>query len=258
MYNWRILCDTTFPVPGIYTARSEVTEMLISLLLALLLAGSQQGGTSSSQANVSSPLPDATKLLRAKDQALLDAIAPGDVKTWDAAMAEGAIYVDENGQIMQRAEFLKQLTPLPAGASGTIKISDYSASLHENVGTVIHTDDEEENYHGEMLHARYLTTETWQNTGGDWKLLLVHVYAVLHDPPEQKLNAQELDTYVGKYTAGDLTYTIRREGDHLVGEREGRPSAKLSAELRDVFFVAGQPRTRKIFQYDASGKVTGF
>ncbi len=205
--------------------------MLISLLLALLLAGSQQGGTSSSQANVSSPLPDATKLLRAKDQALLDAIAPGDVKT---------------------------LTPLPAGASGTIKISDYSASLHENVGTVIHTDDEEENYHGEMLHARYLTTETWQNTGGDWKLLLVHVYAVLHDPPEQKLNAQELDTYVGKYTAGDLTYTIRREGDHLVGEREGRPSAKLSAELRDVFFVAGQPRTRKIFQYDASGKVTGF
>jgi hypothetical protein len=25
-----------------------------------------------------------------------------------------------------------------------------------------------------------------------------------------------------------------------------------------VFFVAGQPRTRKIFQRDAAGKITGF
>jgi hypothetical protein len=206
---------------------------------------------------VNSP-SEITKLLRFKDQALLEAIAPGDVKAWDAALTDGAVYVDENGQIMQRAEFLKQLTPLPAGASGSIKISDDSASFQIDIAIVIHTDDEAENYHREMLHAQYLMTETWQHGGGNWKLLLVHVYAVLHDPPEQKPSTEELDAYIGKYSAGDLTYTIRRDGDHLVGEREGRPSAKLSAELRDVFFIAGQPRTRKIFQRDASGKITGF
>jgi hypothetical protein len=28
--------------------------------------------------------------------------------------------------------------------------------------------------------------------------------------------------------------------------------------VRDVLFIPGQPRTRKIFQRDADGKVTGF
>ena len=38
-----------------------------------------------------------TNLLRAKDQALLDAIAPGDRKVWDDVLAANAVYVDENG-----------------------------------------------------------------------------------------------------------------------------------------------------------------
>jgi ketosteroid isomerase-like protein len=225
--------------------------MIIQLLLAVFLAGAP-------------PIPfansaeDVTKLLRAKDQALLDAIAPGDTKTWDAALADNAVYVDENGEIIQRAEFMKQLQPLAAGASGKLVIDSYEVSLHGDVATVIHTDDEEENYHGQILHARYLTTETWQKTAVDWKLLLVHAYAVQHDPPAQKLPPAELDAYTGQYRAGDLVYIVRRENDHLVGGREGKAGATLNAEVRDVFFVAGQARTRKIFQRNHSGKVTGY
>ena len=199
-----------------------------------------------------------TAALRAKDQALLDAIAPGDAKVWDAALAPDAVYVDENGQTIERADFIKQITPLPAGASGTIKISSYSAKILGDTAAVIHTDDEEENYHGQMLHAQYLTTETWAKSADDWKLLQVHTYAVMHDPPAVKLSTQELDQYAGTYTAGDLTYTIARDGNHLTGTRSGRPLATLEAELRDVFFIAGQPRTRKIFQRDGEGKITGF
>jgi hypothetical protein len=29
-------------------------------------------------------------------------------------------------------------------------------------------------------------------------------------------------------------------------------------EVRDVFFVAGQPRTRRVFLRDAAGRITGF
>ena len=32
----------------------------------------------------------------------------------------------------------------------------------------------------------------------------------------------------------------------------------LQIEVRDVLFVAGQARSRKIFQRDAGGKITGF
>jgi hypothetical protein len=130
--------------------------------LALLLALAPQTSTS--------PAPKTADLLRAKDQALLDALAPGDRKLWDEALSSDAMYVDENGAITNRAEFLKQLDPLPAGASGNIKIDSYSAQISGDLATVIHTDDEQENYHGQALKARYLMTETWQNQRGEWKL----------------------------------------------------------------------------------------
>ena len=203
--------------------------------------------------------PDLTQEFRARDQALLDAIAPGDVKAWDAVLAADATYVDENGVIMNRADFLKQLTPLPAGVSGHINISAYSFRQSGDVATTIHTDDEDEFYHGQHLKAQYLTSETWQLQNGSWKLLMVHAYSFLKEPKTIVLSSSELDAYVGRYSGGpDLTYTIRKEGDHLMGEREGRPAAELKAEIRDVFFVSGQLRTRKVFDRDSAGRVTGF
>ena len=53
------------------------------------------------------------KQLRADDQALLDAIAPGDKAVWERLLAQDAVYVDENGAVMHRAQFLAALKPLP-------------------------------------------------------------------------------------------------------------------------------------------------
>jgi hypothetical protein len=234
--------------------------MLFRAALTLLLVGGQLGAAPKLGRETSpSRTPGGVeRLLRDKDQALLNAIGAGDAKTWDRALAFGAIYVDENGEVMQRDQLLKQMMPLPAGTSGSIKIVSYRLELHGDVAIVIHTDDEEENYHGQSLTARYLTTETWQKSAADWKLLCAHTYAVLRDPPAIALGPAELDGYTGRYAAGDLIYVIRRDGDHLVGAREERPAAQLNAEVRDVFFIKGQPRNRKMFQRDQHGQVSGF
>jgi hypothetical protein len=198
-------------------------------------------------------------LLRKKDQTLLDAIAPGDRKVWEAALASDAVYVDENGVTMDRAEFLKQLDPLPAGASGSLHIDTYSARVSGDLATVIHTDNEEENYHGQVLKARYLMTETWRLESGEWKLHMVHAYAILKDPPAMTLPAKALQEYVGTYSGGkDLEYIIQWDGKQLLGGRAGRSLTPLQVEVRDVLFVAGQPRNRKIFQRDEKGNVSGF
>jgi ketosteroid isomerase-like protein len=219
----------------------------IGLLLVLIFP---------SQSSAADPTAD---LLRSKDQALLDAIAPGDRKVWEAALADDAVYVDENGLTMDRAEFLKQLEPLPQGASGSLHIASYSARVSGDLATVIHTDDEEENYHGQMLKARYLMTETWRHESGDWKLHMVHAYAMLKDPPTVTLPANDLQQYAGHYSGGsDLEYVIQWNGKQLLGGRAGRSVTPLQIEVRDVLFVAGQPRTRKIFQRDAKGAITGF
>src|SRR3569833_2122249 len=69
--------------------------------------------------------PDLVASFRARDQALLDAIAPGDKKVWDAALAPEAVYLDENGRIIERAAFMDELKPLGPGASGHLDIVDY-------------------------------------------------------------------------------------------------------------------------------------
>ena len=205
------------------------------------------------------PPSDWVQEFRQRDQALLDAVAPGDVKVWDAALAPDAVYVDEEGNIMGRADFLKELKPLLAGVSGNIRISRYSAQQNGDVVTVVHTDNETEIYHGQHLTARYLTTGTWQRQNGTWKLLLVHVYSLLKEPKTVTLSLAELDAYVGRYSAApELRYTIRRDGDHPVGERAGRAATPLKAELHDVFFIRGQLRTRKIFERDDAGRIIGF
>lgn len=129
--------------------------------------------------------------------------------------------------------------------------------LYGDVAIVIHADNEMENFHGGHPTARHLTKANWQKSADNWKLLQVHVYVIQKDPPAQTLSSKELDAYAGTYKAGDLTQTLRRDGDHLISTREGRPDITWKAELRDVFFIPGQPRTRKIFHRNANGKVIG-
>jgi hypothetical protein len=232
------------------------------MLLALLAVATLQSAAALQSAAIEADPAAVQKQLRADDQALLDAIAPGDKSVWERLLAKDAVYVDENGAVMHREQFLAALKPLPPGTSGHITIVTYEASIRGQVALVVHKDDERderENYHGIPLRADYLMTETWIKEGVDWRLALVHVYVVPKDPPAIKISANRLAEYEGRYRAApDLAYLIRREGDHLVGVREGLPTVTLSQESADVFFVPGRPRDRKIFRRDANNRIVDF
>jgi len=202
---------------------------------------------------------DPTPTLRAADQALLDAFATGDRAAWDRLMAPDAVYIDENGAIMPRAQFLAQQLPLPAGVSGRLDILSYDVRRDGDVAFVIHHDDEHETYHGVQLRAGYITSESWVCHAGAWKLAQAHTYVDAKDPPAVALPPAALQAYAGRYRAApDLEWIIEMSGDHLVGHRPGQPPQPLSFELRDVAFIPGQPRDKRIFQRDAQGAVTGF
>jgi ketosteroid isomerase-like protein len=206
-----------------------------------------------------SPSADVVTVLRKKDQALLDAIAPGDHKVWDEALAADAVYVDENGTIIDRKTFMNELQPLGNGASGSIAITDYQVHLNGDLAVVIHRDDERENYHGQPLHAAYLMTETWRRENKNWKLWMVHAYVVNNDPPSMALPLDKLDEYVGRYRAApDLVYVIRRDGLSLTGGREGSAPKPIAVEIEDVLFSPGAPRSRKLFRRDERHRVVGF
>jgi hypothetical protein len=86
------------------------------------------------------------------------------------------------------------------------------------------------------------------------------VLAERTDPPALILPTNQLAQYVGTYQLKDSepTYRLKLMNGQLVGTRNGRKPAPWTAEAPDVFFIAGDPRIRKIFQRDGSGKITGF
>jgi len=69
----------------------------------------------------------------------------------------------------------------------------------------------------------------------------------------------KLAEYAGRYElTPEIHYTLRVDGDRLLGLREGGKEVELKAEAADIFFVPGSPRSRKVFYRDSFGRVTGF
>jgi ketosteroid isomerase-like protein len=227
--------------------------------LAIALGSMFTGCATGAGARAPDAVPDASAVLRQQTQELLDAVTAGDPRVWDRYLDPQIIYVSEAGEVEGKAQLLAEVKPLPTGISGRIEIGKLEVRQHGDVAIVFHTDEEFENYFGHQLHAQYLNVNTWQRGAAGWKQIAAQVYASLLDPPSITLPADQLDDYVGTYDLTDaIHYTVRRDGAQLVGERTGRPAQALQIEARDVCFVAGQPRSRKIFLRDSHGRVTGF
>ena len=202
---------------------------------------------------------DIAATLKAQTQELLDAVTAGDPRVWDRHLDPRVTYLSEAGEIETKASLLAQIKPLPAGITGKLVVGRFDVQHFGDTAIALHVDEESVNYFGHELHAQYMTTSTWRRGPDGWKLIAEHVFAALLDPPAITLPSDQLDEYTGSYRLDDaVTYTIRRDGDHLVGERTGRPPQPLRVEVRDVLFVPGQPRSRKIFLRDASGQIARF
>jgi ketosteroid isomerase-like protein len=202
---------------------------------------------------------DTEQVLRTATQQLLDAIAPGEVAVWDRWLDPAVLQTDENDVVRGKAEILKELQPLPKGLVGHLKIAEFRLALAGDVAVVTHEDDETLDYFGQMLHSRFRMTDTWHRTAQGWRLLGSQVLAVHQDPPAVALDQATLCAYAGRYVlTPEISVTARCEGDHLVFVRAGRADRTFLPELKDQFFEPGQPRTRRLFQRDAGGAVTGF
>src|SRR5437763_1676323 len=121
------------------------------------------------------PPPD-TSTLRAHTQALLDAVTAGDPHIWDRYLDPQIIYISEAGEIETKAQLLAEVTPLPAGISGSIAIGKFEVRQHGDTAVVLHVDEEDESYFGHKLHAQYLNVATWRFTNGDWTLIGQQAY----------------------------------------------------------------------------------
>lgn len=202
---------------------------------------------------------DTQAIITRQFQEMNDAIIGGHAEVWDKYVDADLLYVEEDGSIRNKAELVKEITPLPAGIGGNIKVEIVHFHQDGDIVTLIAWQHETENYFGQTLHAEYLTTQTWRQRAGGWKLIAAQVLAENQDPHAMDMPVARLKDYEGTYhlNGGTVDYTVVLKDRKLMGNRTGRDPVQLSAEAPDVFFVAGQPRIRKIFIRDATGKITG-
>jgi len=197
--------------------------------------------------------------LKGLTQELLDAVAPGRVEVWERILDEELVHVDENGVVRDKTALLAEVRPLPAGLVGTIEVDRFQAEVHGDTAIAAVEVQERLDYHGQPLRTRFRSVDTWRRTPEGWRLVAQHVAAVLADPPAVELTREELCSYAGVYRlTPEITTVVRCTDSGLASERAGRPPATYRPEVRDVFFAPGQPRSRRIFTRDATGRVNGF
>jgi hypothetical protein len=202
---------------------------------------------------------DDSAVLKAKMQALMGAVAPGNKAPWIATLDKRFTTTDENGQVYNYDQIIAQVEPLPKGSSGTITVTDWKATIFGDSAVSTELDDEHEDFHGQKIHAQYRQTATWLKESGDWKLVATQTIALRQDPPSVELPAVMLESYVGRYRAGpDYVAEITLRDGHLYSATNGGKAVEIKAELADVLFTPGAPRSRRLFQRDAKGNVTGF
>lgn len=205
-------------------------------------------------------LADDRAVLTEQMQELADALVPGNVAIWDKYLDANVIYAEEDDSYKGKAEMLKEIVPLPKGLDGKIKIELLSYHEDGDVAVGLFRQHETEHYYGQTIYAKYLTNTTWKRRPDGWKVIAAQVLAERTDPPAITLPPDQLRQYAGTYKLKDSDdiYSIRSMRGRLVAMRGSRKPAAWRAEARDVFFVAGEPRIRKMFQRDLSGNVVGF
>jgi len=228
-------------------------------LTACLLALVAADGAHAARGTTPPQAPETAATLQRATQALLDAIAPGQRAVWEHYTDPGFTYVTEDNEVKDRDAVLQDLQPLPPGSSGWILVEDFRCTDFGAFAVTTYVLNEHETIEGHELHARYRATDTWRSTAAGWRWVAGQVYAIPEDPPRTELPGPRLEDYAGSYSLSTKTrQVIRRDGDHLVAEREGRTPQLLLPESGDVFFTPGRPRTRRIFMRAADGQVSGF
>jgi Domain of unknown function (DUF4440)/Domain of unknown function (DUF3471) len=195
-----------------------------------------------------------------RTQELYDAIVPGDQAPWKKYFADDCIFSDEKGRTFDKPKLIADITPLPAGYSGSIKVNNVQSRIINDTAVLSYDLDETETIFGQNLTACYHVTDTWLRRSGEWKIIASQAHRYYEDPAMGKIDPKKFGDFVGVYElAPDQTRSVTAEGGNLFVERKGKKEQlnkkeQLFPETSDLFFRKGV-EGRILFRYDAHGKV---
>src|SRR6478672_4563763 len=189
-----------------------------------------------------------------RTQELYDAVVAGNQAPWKKCFADDCIFADEKGRTMDKGKLVADITPLPAGYSGAIKIEQVQSRIYDNVAILSYEANETETIFGQNLRARYHVTDTWLRRDGNWQIIASQAHRYYEDPAVGKADPKKFADFIGTYElAPGQTRSVVGEDDKLFVERNGKKE-QLLPETSELFFRKGV-EGRILFRYAATGKV---
>jgi len=190
-----------------------------------------------------------------RTQEILDAVAPGNPDPWRKYFAEDAMYFDEKGRFMDKAALLKDVSPLPQGYSGLIKVVGAKSNILSDTAVLSYDIDETEVIFGQELKARYHGTDTWARRNGQWQIVAGQMLRYYQDPAAGNASPAAYREYAGTYQlAPGVTRIVTADEQALTVTRSGRAAETLIPEAPDIFFRKGV-EGRILFRREKTGKV---
>ena len=222
-----------------------------TLIIALLLSVATP---------VTSPGEDSTmteaELVR-RTQELFDAVVPGNSAPWKKYYAEDCLYHDEKGRSLDKAKLIADISPMPRGYSGSIKITNVESRITAGVAILSYDLDESESIFGQELRARYHKTDTWLKRNNDWQIVAAQAFRYYEDPAVGRTDASKFAAYAGTYELSkdsERRTIVTADGVKLFMERTDGKKVQLFPESGDLFFRKGV-EGRILFRFAADGKI---
>ena len=186
---------------------------------------------------------------------MFDAVAAGDQAPWRKYFADDSMYFDEKGRGMDKEALVKDVSPLPKGYSGSIKLVNARSNIQGDTAILSYDLNETEAIFGQDLTARYHGTDTWMYRNGKWQIVAGQMLRYYEDPAPGQADTKKYADYAGTYElAPGVTQTISVRGEKLYAKRGERPEQELVPESSDIFFSKGV-EGRRLFRRTDRGKV---
>ncbi len=193
--------------------------------------------------------------LARRTQELLDSAGSGDQRPWKEYFADDCFYFDEKGRNMDKRALVADVSPLPSGYTGTLKLANVQSHIEGDVAIMSYDQDETETVFGQFMTARYHETDTWRRRNGKWQIVAAQVLRYYADPAAGKVNPASYSAYVGTYElAPGNRLVVTTDGNALYRQRGDQPKVELIPEACDVFFRKGV-EGRILFRHADQGGV---
>ena len=89
---------------------------------------------------------------------------------------------------------MADITPMPAGYSGTIKIDNVQSRIIGDTAVLSYDANETETIFGQNLKARYHVTDTWLRRNGEWQIIASQAHRYYEDPAVGKATRKSSST----------------------------------------------------------------